>query len=190
MTKNEIRKSLIKKRDLLEPSFKSCLDKAISDCIINSVQFKNARQALLFAPTGSEFNTEHIAREAVKSGKRLYYPRCADKDGKMDFFLVSDESDFRIGMYGIREPREGCPEYSEKDGDIIIVPALSVDKSFIRIGYGKGYYDRFLKNFHGVSVCPCYEEMRTDRLPADEFDICVDIVATQNGLYKRRVSYE
>lgn len=187
MTKNEIRKSLIKKRNSLDPSFKIGLDKKISDYIINSEYFKNARNVLIFAPTGSEFDTELIAAESRKLSKALFYPKCADKNGIMNFFLVNNESDFESGMYGIREPREGCSEYKERDGDIIIVPALSVDRGFIRIGYGKGYYDRFLKNFHGVSICPCYEEMRTILLPADEFDKKVDVVATENGLYKKEV---
>lgn len=190
MTKLQIRKELIVRRNAIESFSKSKYDRQISEYITNCQSFKEARQILLFAPTGSEFDTAHIAEASRKAGKLLYYPKCTDRNGQMKFFLIDNKNDFVSGMYGILEPRDGCPEYFFKENDLIIVPALSVDRNFIRIGYGKGYYDRFLKDFHGKSICPCYDEMRTDTLPADEFDIKVDFIATQSGLHKRRLSYE
>lgn len=184
-TKNELRKELIKKRSLLPKQLKTAWDKEISERIINTEYFKNASQVLLFAATGSEFDTSLLRSSCIETGKKTYYPRCSDKNGAMRFFLVKSESDLECGMYNIREPKIGCPEYSELTGDIAIVPALSADMSFKRLGYGKGYYDRFLKDFHGVSICPCYEAMRTDMLPADEFDISVDFVAAETGFYKK-----
>lgn len=182
-----MRKVLKARRNGIDKALKIGLDKKISEYIINSEYFKNARQVLLFSPSGSEFDTRYTAESCRSNGKTVYYPKCLDEDGQMRFFLVNNDSDLTEGMYDIREPREGCSEYTEQKGDIIIVPALSVDKDFVRIGYGKGYYDRFLKNFHGESICPCYDELRTERLPADEFDIRVDLVVTQSGLYKREV---
>lgn len=187
ITKEEIRKSLIAERNDIDPVSKMRRDKKISDNIINSSCFQNANQVLVFASTGSEFDTSYIIEKCRISNKKVYYPKCLDKKGRMEFFLVNDIHDLKLGMYGIYEPKEDCETYSFQDGDIVIVPALSVDKVFIRIGYGKGYYDRFLKEFHGKSICPCYDEMRTDRLPSDEFDISVDFVATETGFYQKEV---
>lgn len=157
----------------------------ITEEIFGSDEFKRAEQVLIFASTGTEFDTSLIADECRKTGKRLFYPKCTDKNGRMTFYLVSDADDLECGMYKIFEPKSNLPEYAFENGDIILVPALSVDKNFMRIGYGKGYYDRFLQNFQGVSICPCYKEMMTRELPTDEFDIQVDVIATETGFYRK-----
>lgn len=187
ITKKEIRKSLIAERNDIDPLSKIRRDKMISDNILNSPYFKNANQVLVFASTSSEFNTAHIIEKCRNMNKNVYYPKCLDKKGGMKFFLVGNDDDLKCGMYGIYEPKAHCTEYTFRSDDIVIVPALSVDKNFYRIGYGKGYYDRFLKEFQGKSICPCYEEMRTDKLPTDEFDIAVDFVATETGFYQKEV---
>ena len=81
-------------------------------------------------------------------------------------------------MYGIKEPKSTCEKYIAKENDLVIVPCLSADKQKNRIGYGQGYYDRFLKDFNGVSVSPCYDEMLSDEIPTDNFDMKINIIVT------------
>ena len=100
----------------------------------------------------------------------------------MKFYKTNSAEDLEIGMYNIYEPKSYCEEYKSKNNDLIIVPCLSVDKENYRIGYGKGYYDKFLKNFSGISICPCYKEMLTDKLPTDKYDIKINILVTQELL--------
>ncbi len=182
--KSAIRKALIKKRNSIDPVLKKIYDREITRLIISSPYFQNAGQILAFSSTGSEFDTRGIIEKSRETGKNVFLPKCTDKDGHM-IFLKSDGNFLQKGLYGIFEPENGCEEYIEKKNDIAIIPALSVDKRFIRIGYGKGYYDRFLKNFHGIGICPCYKEMLSQELPADEFDIKIDIVVTQTGFLIR-----
>ena len=66
----------------------------------------------------------------------------------------------------------------QKENDLVIVPCLSADRQKNRIGYGKGYYDRFLKDFNGVSVSPCYDILLEDEIPTDKYDIKINIVVT------------
>ena len=115
-------------------------------------------------------------------GKKVFYPICTDKSGNMQFKEVSSNDDLEYGMYNILEPKPICKEYKQKETDIIIVPCLSVDKKGYRIGYGKGYYDRFLQNFQGISLCPCYDELISDVLPTDSFDVKISFSVTQHIL--------
>lgn len=179
MDKKEIRQELILKRKSIDKSEKIIYDKRISRLIIGTSFFEEARNVLVFASTSDEFDTNHIVKACRERNKKVFYPRCTDKNGNMDFFEVSCESDLSIGMFEIFEPTKKCKKYVPEKNDIVIVPALSVDSRFYRIGYGRGYYDRFLKDFQGVSICPCYDEMLADILPADEFDIKIDVLVTQ-----------
>lgn len=179
MDKKAIRQELILKRKNIDKNEKIIYDKKISDLIIGTKLFENANNVLVFASTTDEFNTESIIKACRDNHKKVFYPRCADKLGNMDFFEVNEENDLSIGMFGIFEPTEKCPKYVPEKNDIVILPALSVDSRFYRIGYGRGYYDRFLKDFQGVSICPCYDEMLADVLPADEFDIKINVLVTQ-----------
>ena len=178
MDKKELRKILLKKRRNIPKDIKSRHDKEISEKIIQSDYFKKAEQVLVFASTDEEFDTRYIIERCRMEHKRVFYPLCLDNKGNMEFLKVDSAGDLEVGMMGILEPKKTCKSYKYKENDIVIVPALSVDKNKYRIGYGGGYYDRFLKNFNGVSICPCYSELWTEKLPADEYDIKVSYVAT------------
>lgn len=181
MDKKEIRKTLKEKRRNIPKEKKVIYDNAISERIVNSDYFKNAGQVLIFSSTDDEFDTKYVIECCRNENKKVFYPLCIDSIGNMKFFQVDFPDDLQVGMYGIFEPKPYCKEYNPQENDIIIVPCLSVDKNGFRIGYGKGYYDRFLKKFNGVSICPCYEELLTDKLPTDKYDIKIKIIVTQNS---------
>lgn len=178
MDKKELRKNLLEKRKNIPQDKKAIYDKEISEKIINSDYFKNAEQVLIFASTDDEFDTRCIIERCRTQHKRVFYPLCLDSDGNMEFLKVDSVGDLELGRWGILEPKKTCKKYKPKENDLVIVPALAVDKSKNRIGYGKGYYDRFLKDFNGVSICPCYSILCTEHLPADEYDIKVSYVVT------------
>ncbi len=179
MDKKLLRKALLQKRKEISKEKKSIYDKQISEKIIQSDYFKKANQVLVFASTEDEFDTRYIIERCRLEYKRVFYPICLDNNGKMEFRKADSVGDLEFGMYNILEPKSTCKIYEAQYNDIIIVPCLSVDKSGYRIGYGKGYYDRFLKNFHGLSICPCYKEMMTDKLPTDETDMKIKVLVTQ-----------
>lgn len=154
------------------------MDKTISFNIIKSDWFKKATQVLIFSSVGNEFDTRLLIDECRSLNKATFFPLCVDSFGKMEFLKVASSDDLQSGMYNIPEPKGTCEKYIQKENDLIIVPCLSVDREKNRIGYGKGYYDRFLKGFNGVSLCPCYCEMVTNKLPIDENDIKINIIVT------------
>ncbi len=179
MDKKQIRKHLIEIRKNIPKEKKVIYDKIISQQIIESDYFKKAGQVLVFASNEDEFDTRFLIEQCRLKYKRVFYPVCLDNCGNMAFRKVDSVGDLEIGMYNLLEPKDSCKQYIPQDSDIIIVPALSVDKNGYRIGYGKGYYDRFLKDFNGVSICPCYEELLTDTLPHEETDIKINVLVTQ-----------
>ena len=185
-SKSEIRRELISKRHGIDETYRKDCDLKISKNIINSPYFERCKQVILFSSIGDEFDTRYILNECRRLRKSVYYPKCIDRDGNMEFFRVHGDSDLEQGLFGIFEPKAGCEKYAPCADDIAIVPALAADDNFNRIGYGKGYYDRFLLKFCGVSICPCYEELTVAKLPTDKYDVKVDVVATQNELKVRR----
>lgn len=178
MDKKILRKRLIEKRKSLDKAEKAKWDKIISEKIINTDYFKNAEQVLVFSSTDDEFDTRYIIERCRESYKRVFYPRCIDKDGNMSFFKVDSVGDLTFGSFGILEPNETCKKYIPQDNDLVIVPCLSADRQKNRIGYGKGYYDRFLKDFNGVSISPCYDILLEDEIPTDKYDMQINIIVT------------
>ena len=156
-------------------------DKAISDGILSSNEYKECENILLFASIGSEFDTQQILLAAIKDKKHIFFPKC-EADGIMHFYEVTSPADLSLGYMHIPEPQANTYSYvSESDSDLILVPALCADKSFHRLGYGGGFYDRFLKIFKGVAVCPVYSSLLFEEIPTDSFDMPVDIIYTEIG---------
>ncbi len=178
MDKKILRKRLIEKRKSLDKVEKAKWDKIISEKIIKSDCFKKAEQVLVFSSTDDEFDTRYIIERCRESYKRVFYPRCIDKDGNMSFFKVDSVGDLTFGSFGILEPKETCKKYIPQENDLVIVPCLSADRQKNRIGYGKGYYDRFLKDFNGVSVSPCYDILLEDEIQTDKYDMQINIIVT------------
>ena len=183
MDKKVLRKRLIEKRKSLDKNAKSHWDKIISDTICNSDYFKSAKQVLIFSSTDDEFDTKHIVKCCKAQAKDVFYPLCLDRDGNMEFFKVSHADDLVLGMYNIFEPKPTCEKYVQKENDLVIVPCLSADRQKNRIGYGKGYYDRFLSEFCGTKVGVCYDFQVLDEIPASEHDVKMDIIITETRIY-------
>ena len=104
----------------------------------------------------------------------------------MEFYSISSFDDLESGAYGIYEPKKECLKITADENTVCIVPGLAFDKSGFRIGFGKGYYDRFLSEFKGESVGLCYDECFSDILIKDKFDMCVSAVITETCIYKTR----
>lgn len=169
---------LLQKRKSIDNALKAKKDIEISKRICDLNCFKNARQVLIFSSKEDEFDTRYIIERCREQSKRTFFPLCLDKKGNMEFLKADCFGDLVVGMCGILEPKQSCKKYNHLDGDVIIVPAISVDRSFNRLGYGGGYYDRFLKDFNGVSICPCYSELVSDVVPTDKHDIKISIIVT------------
>lgn len=180
--KSEKRKQLKSLRNSLVN--RENLSENIADIFLESELYKKAETLLLYYPAGSEVSTEKIFRQAMSDSKRTAFPVCIDTDGYMEFFYVNSENDLVEDMYGIKAPERKCEKFVGADNVLCLVPGLSFDKRGYRIGYGKGYYDRFLEGFSGISVGLCFEAMLEELLPTEVYDKKADYLITDKKIYK------
>lgn len=163
---------------------KEAKSEAMYDYLISSSFYECADTVLLYWSTSSEVITHKMINKALSDGKRLALPKCIDKNGNMLFYYIKSAEDLIDGMYGIKEPATDELADSFSDSDICIVPGLSFTEDGYRLGYGKGYYDRFLQNFPGTSIGLCYEDCLAQSLPIDQYDKKVNYIITDKTIYK------
>ena len=165
---------------------KESKNKLISDYLLRSQQYKNADIIFAYWSVGSEVDTHKIIAEALSFGKKVALPKCTDSQGNMQFYYIDSLSDLTEGMYGIMEPEGNKTADDFTFSSLCLVPALSFDSDGYRLGYGKGYYDRFLSDFKGISIGLAYEECLCDALPKDEYDKKVNYIITNINQYDKR----
>ncbi|MGN1122771.1 MAG: 5-formyltetrahydrofolate cyclo-ligase [Eubacterium sp.] len=179
--KSELRKSFKELRKSIDN--KSCADKLICDNLLNSELYSKADTVLFYAALEDEINTDYAMLCALNAGKRIALPRCINSFGEMEFYYIQSLDDLICGHFNVREPDiNKCSRVTDFSNSICIVPAVSFDKNGYRLGYGKGYYDRFLKKYTSLSIGLCYNKLITDELPIGEFDVPVNYIISENGL--------
>ena len=131
-----------------------------------------------------EVDTCRIIHYSLKVGKRVAVPRCINAVGEMDFYYITSMEQLEEGYFGVFEPRvECCEKVMDFSHGVCLVPGLSFDCKGFRLGYGKGYYDRFLSRFSGISIGLCYEDCLRQSLPVDFFDRNTNMLVTEKEIY-------
>ncbi len=182
--KSLLRKQNKEKRAALDLETKKTLDGKICSFLIGSQSFKYADTLLMFYPKKEEIDILPVFFEAKRMGKRVAFPRCISK-GVMKFYYVDSPDELHKGKYGTHEPEEnGEKEYAGSVHPLCIVPCLAADRSGYRVGYGGGYYDRFLSSFDGISACVQYEMfVSQDGIPVEKrYDKRTDLLVTEGGV--------
>jgi len=182
MTKKELRRNYKDIRSTVTEREKKAekILTALSECNV----FVNSTHIFLYFALGSEVPTTEIAKTALSQGKRIAFPKCTDQNGNMEFFYVTSPDELNSGMYGIYEPDSFRCEKAIPDADsLVLVPALAFDKNGYRLGYGKGYYDRYLNANSCYAVGIAFEECVCDNLPHDNFDCKVNCLVTDKTIY-------
>ncbi len=179
--KKELRKLCKSIRKRIGLGERLLFDSMIFTHLINSDLYKSSKTLLIYVSVNNEADTLNIIKYALADGKRVAVPRC--NGNIMNFIELKSFEELSEGDFGI-------PTVDSDDNKIIddfsdalcIVPGLGFDRYGNRLGYGGGYYDRFLSCNHVTSVGLCYERCRFDMLPAEEHDIKIDYILTENGL--------
>lgn len=147
--KGDLRRAFRQRRR--EKINRAVADAAIARRVLDSSAYGQAKVLLGYAALPEEIQTDGILRRALAEGKALYLPRCLDDAGQMAFYRVQALEDLESGSFGVREPSLAAPQYNmDLDGQALcLVPGLCFDGKGYRLGYGKGYYDRFWQNSVG-----------------------------------------
>jgi 5-formyltetrahydrofolate cyclo-ligase len=187
----EIKKGLRAKsrqfRERLEPQRKADMDAAIRNRFFSLREFGAADVILTYVSKEIEVDTLELIRAVLARGKRVAVPRCVPDTFLMEFYEIDALQELEKGMFGVLEP---VPSRSRPldagESCLCVVPGLSFDSQGFRLGYGKGYYDRFLTNFQGPTVGLCYAGCVRWNLPHGFYDRPVDVLVTEK--YIRRIS--
>lgn len=154
-------------------------EKAVCGHILAHGWFREAKTVMAYHALGSELSLNAVIEAAWQQGKGVLLPRC-EGDGIMTARAVSGRDQLEKGAFGIMEPKAETPVVLPEEIDLILVPAMAYDRSGRRLGRGKGYYDRFLKDFGGKTIG--VSGILLDQLPVEPHDIPVDAVASAQGL--------
>lgn len=174
--KKALRSYFLEKRS--EISERYVKDNLIWARLINCPNIINSDCVLTYVSYNCEVDTSALISYFLSHGKPVYVPKCLD-NGIMKFYRIRSELDLICGKYGIKEP-VGCETPVITENTVCIVPALSFTKDGFRLGYGGGYYDRFLAEYPDMfTIGICYDELISDKLPCSPHDINVDIVVTE-----------
>lgn len=170
---------MIKKRDVMESDLKLIKDNIIYNKVINSIEYKDAANIFVYVSYKSEVDTHKIISKAIVDGKRVFVPKVISNEEGMEALEIKGLHDFKKGSYGILEPM-GSDYVKPQIIDLILVPGLAFDKKGGRIGYGGGFYDRYMKSTSKstVKIGICYDFQMVEEVTMDFNDVLVDKVIT------------
>ena len=156
-------------------------NKDILYMLLTVPEYKEAKRVFTYYSISKEVDTRAMIGGALKSGKQVFLPATFG-GGKMEFREYKEGDELVKGRLNIPEPREGAPVSEPEDGDVLIVPALVYDLEGYRLGYGGGYYDRYLAGCKGFTIGLCRSRMMMGALPREEHDIPVKCIVTETKI--------
>lgn len=183
MTKQELRKKMLKKRSEMTSDEVVSKSRAIFKNLLSIKEFCDADSILCYASYNNEVITDEIKEFCFLKGKRIAYPKV---DGNyMDFYYIENSNDLKPGFKGILEPSVKNPVLEDDiKNSVLILPGTSFDTNFNRNGYGGGYYDRYI-TIHRPScvIGIAYEFQISNSVPHDEYDIKPDYIVSEVKKY-------
>ncbi len=187
-TKNSIRKQILSLRNAmpLDECAKKSMD--IMQNVLSLSQIQTARYILCYASYKSEVMTGELMEELFKMEKQIYLPKVAGEE--MEFYHIKSLADLAEGYKGIPEPSVNCAGIFTKKiweentaHTVMFLPGAAFSETGARIGYGKGYYDRYLMRITCKErIALCYEMQMVETIPADEHDIPVTTIVTEEKI--------
>lgn len=185
--KRRLRSRCKKLRAACPADVKRRLDEGLTAKVLGMEEYAACETLFIFISTPIECDTAPIIRDAFARGKRVAVPRCADKSGRMDFYYIRSADDLAPGAFGLMEPDPAkCEKVTDLSSGLCIVPGLCFDLEGYRVGFGKGYYDRFLDAFGGVTAGICYSKFTLKELPRGAYDRHTDILVTERFINRNK----
>ena len=166
----------------------------IFEKIINHTFYEKAEFIFSYMSFRNEVDTLWFHKQVFKDGKTLLLPKVLSKE-RMEFYKISDLIHLKKSFMGIMEPDDSCEVYKHrkrscdryKENDLMLLPGLAYDRAFGRLGYGGGYYDRYLeRNECGIIRCGvAFECQLMDKIPQMPYDMCMDVIVTDEKWIER-----
>ena len=179
--KASIRKKLLERRKDLPPSLRRSLSRRVAEFLFSSEAFARASGVALYFPANGEVDTREIFEKCVGLGKKTFFPRTLNSG--LVFLRARSLDELKPGAFAVPEP-PGDGEPMDREGPgLVLVPGVAFDVSGNRIGYGKGFYDRFLKDIPRRNrFALAYRFQVLDGIPSLETDVGVGSIITEDGV--------
>ena len=182
--KKEFRKKVINLRKEKDKDFIKHNSDIITDKLLNLDCIKNAKNIMLYLDFNNEVSTDSLIKKLLNLGKIVSSPITLKEERKLIPSQITDlKNGIQYGAYNIREPKPECsPAINIKDLDVVIVPAVAYDKNCYRLGYGGGFYDRFLENLRkdAVTIGIAFDLQIFDEVPKEAHDAQLDYIVTES----------
>lgn len=184
LEKQRLREERLAAREALSEQERSVLDDRITQKLLATSEYAEATTVLTYVSVSSEVSTRMFIECALRDGKTVAVPRCLPGHC-LEFVAIVSLEQLVAAPFNLLEPAKELPALTEdqKNNSICIVPALLVDTKGYRLGYGAGFYDRFLSTYPGKKICLAYQQnLSQTMLPHTAFDVAVDVVITESDV--------
>lgn len=184
--KKEFRKNVINNRKKQSSEFISKNSSKITDKLLSMDCIKNSKTIMLYLDFNNEVQTTELINKLICLNKVVATPITIIDKRELDPRQITDlKNGIKIGTYGIREPKEECsPRINLEDIDVIVVPAVAYDKNCYRLGYGGGFYDRFLQKLRNdcITIGIAFDLQIFDSIPKESHDAQLDFIITESRI--------
>ncbi len=176
--KNKIREEMKQKRRNMtaEEAFEK--SRTAQKIFLESEQYKKAKSVMLYLPLGNEVDTSSIIKAALYSGKNVLVPVTHSETFEISAYKITEKTEFENGTFSVKEPKEKV-EFDASKIDVVLVPGIAFDRFGGRVGFGKGCYDKFLKNMKAVKIGFCYDFQLIRHIETDNNDVTMDYIITE-----------
>ena len=184
LEKQRLREERLAAREALSEQERSVVDDRITQKLLATSEYAEATTVLTYVSVSSEVSTRMFIECALRDGKTVAVPRCLPGHC-LEFVAITSLEQLVAAPFNLLEPSRELPAVTEdqKNNSICIVPALLVDTKGYRLGYGAGFYDRFLSTYPGKKICLAYQQnLSQEMLPHTAFDVAVDMVITESDV--------
>ncbi len=174
--KARLRKQLLDQREALSLDFIKISSDKIRENLRKVESYRTARTIGAYYAIGSEVRTQDILQEILNAGKDLALPKVVKDD--LEFLKIKSFSDLEIGNFSVMEPKDRCEII--KKLDVVLVPAIALTRDCYRLGYGFGYYDRYLHGKRSKKIALSYTKQIVKSFPHDSHDVKMDCIVTED----------
>ena len=171
--KSELRKQVLREMKAISQEQKQFIDQTLTERLLQHLFYQEAKTIATYLSFPHEFQTHELIEQALRDGKKVLIPKTYPK-GRMDF-VVYDPQQLVKTSFGLLEPQGDLEVVDASQIDLIHVPGLAFTTKGYRIGYGGGYYDRYLKHFSGHTLSTVYPSQVQDFIP-EKHDIPIQEV--------------
>ena len=175
-----LRNLLLEKRDNTSFDLLKIASKKIQKRLKKIYAFKNAEKIGVYFPIGSEILTQDIIQELLSNSKEVFLPKIMGD--KMEFRKIVDFSSLEKGNFDIMEPKNDCK--IDNKLDVILVPTVGITPNGIRLGYGKGFYDKFLAENKTTTISLILEKQIVKNIPKSKHDIIINWIVTEDRMFQ------